>query len=593
MPARRLRTPRKLHELPYSREKPRRTLNSKPHLTKESVTKAGTDPQAEPVSEWATQAQKTDTSKSQPYGVDGSVPWETERGPALKDAEIASEVTLTEQALRQALSPANDIIFHRFRFFTGQNALLVYVDGLSNTELVDDNILQPLITANVSANFSVAAQVATQSNFVNLDLVAQTYTRVADVHKVHLFSEALTAILQGDLVLYTEGEPAALVLSLRLRADRTIEEPGTEAVIRGPKDGFNENIRTSTSLLRRRLRTPDLKIEGFTLGTYSKTPVALVYLNGVVNPSLVSEVRQRLQRTEVDGILESGYIEELIEDNPFSPFPQIQNTERPDVAVSVLLEGRVVILTEGTPFALMAPINLWGALSSAEDYYERYMITNFLRWLRFLFLFLALLLPSLYVAIITFHQELMPTQLLYTVAAAQEVTPFPAVVEVVLMEVTFEALREAGLRLPKAIGSTISIVGALVIGEAAVQAGIVSAPIVVIVALTGIASFTIPRYNFAISIRMLRFPLIILAGTLGIFGIFVGILAIIIHLADLRSFGEPYLSPVTPLDRAAWNGTFVRSPHWLILQRPLQNSKHNRVRAGEATRPKHRLPQRN
>ncbi|RIV16692.1 spore germination protein, partial [Alicyclobacillaceae bacterium I2511] len=565
MPIRRLRTPRKLN-----------TLLHNPEADGAQASRTTANPQ------------RASTSTPQASGVEDTLPWETEIGFTLKDTRLTTEIDTNEQSLRTALSPASDIIFRKFRFFTSQQALLVYVDGLSNTELVDSHIIQPLITSSIRVQWDVAAK----TDFISLDEVAQTYTSVADVRKVHLFPDVISAILQGDIALYSQGEGAALVLSLRQRADRPIEEPGTEAVIRGPREGFNENIRTSTSLLRRRLPTPDLKIENFTLGTYSKTPVALVYLNGVVNPPLVAEVRQRLQRIEIDAILESGYIEELIEDNPFSPFPQIQNTERPDVAVSVLLEGRVVLLMEGSPFALMAPINLWGALSAAEDYYERYMITNFLRWLRFFFLFLALLLPSLYVAIVTFHQELLPTQLLYTLAASQEVPPFPPVMEVLMMEVTFEALREAGLRLPKAIGSTISIVGALVIGEAAVQAGIVAAPIVVIVAVTGLASYTIPRYNFAISIRMLRFPLIILAGTLGIFGVFMGLLAIIIHLSDLRSFGVPYLSPIAPFDRAALNGTLVRAPHWLILRRPLQNSKHNRTRAGEATRPKHRLPQR-
>ena len=255
----------------------------------------------------------------------------------------------------------------------------------------------------------------------------------------------------------------------------------------------------------------------------------------------------RLKRIEIDGILESGYIEEMIEDNPYSPFPQIMTTERPDIACSNLLEGRAVILVEGTPFSLIAPISFFSLIQSHEDYYQRFMIGTIIRWLRYLFLGVSLLFPSLYVAILTFHQEMVPAQLLLSMAASREAVPFPAIVEALLMEIAFEALREAGVRLPKQIGSAVSIVGALVIGQAAVQAGLVSAPMVIIVAITGISSFMIPRYVAGIAIRMLRFPIMLLAATLGLLGIMMAIIAIAIHLCTLRSFGVPYLAPLAPL----------------------------------------------
>jgi hypothetical protein len=266
--------------------------------------------------------------------------------------------------------------------------------------------------------------------------------------------------------------------------------------------------------------------------------------------------------------LGSGYIEEFIEDAPFSPFPQIQNTERPDVVCASLAEGKIAIVVDNTPFVLIVPMTFWTGLQAAEDYYERFLYTTFIRWVRFALLNIALFFPSLYVAITTFHPQLLPTNLIISVAAAREGIPFPAVVEAIIMEFMFEALREAGIRLPKPVGSAVSIVGALVIGQAAVQAGIISAPMVIVVAATGIASFGIPRYNLGIAYRMLRFPILILAGMLGIFGVIVGAISILIHLVTLRSFGVPYLSPLAPRGNGSLKDVLVRAPRWSMNERP-------------------------
>ncbi|WP_269758372.1 spore germination protein [Thalassobacillus sp. C254] len=256
-------------------------------------------------------------------------------------------------------------------------------------------------------------------------------------------------------------------------------------------------------------------------------------------------MNNRLQRIDVDGTIESGMIEEFIEDNPLSPFPQILNTERPDVVASYLLEGHVCVLVDGSPSALIAPVSFYSLLQSPEDYYQRFMASTLLRWLRYFFLVIALLLPSIYVLI-----------------------PFPALIEAFIMEIMFEVLREAGLRLPKQVGAAVSIVGALVIGEAAVSAGIVSSPMVMVVAITGIASFALPRYNFAFPIRMLRFPMVLLAGALGLLGVILGVLAILVHLCTLRSFGVPYLSPWAPFQFNSLKDVFYRAPSWAMSTRP-------------------------
>ena len=306
--------------------------------------------------------------------------------------------------------------------------------------------------------------------------------------------------------------------------------------------------------------------------------MVITYIEGIAPDSVLDEVRQRVKRIQIDGVLESAFIEEFIEDQPFSPFPQIQNTERPDAVCASLLEGKVAILVDNTPFVLIVPMTFWTGLQAAEDYYERSIYTTFVRWIRLILINISLFLPSLYVAITTFHPKLIPTNLLISIAAAREGIPFPAVIEALMMEFLFEGLREAGVRLPKPVGSAVSIVGALVIGQAAVQAGIISAPLVIVVATTGIASFAFPRYNLGTAYRMLRFPMLLLAGMLGLYGVAISTLAILIHLTNIRSFGIPYLSPVAPQTPRDLKDVFLRTPRWNMTHRPIMVSGEEKVR---------------
>jgi len=329
-------------------------------------------------------------------------------------------------------------------------------------------------------------------------------------------------------------------------------------------------------------------MESLTVGRVSQTDVVIVYIDGIVSKTILEEVRARIGRIQIDGVLESGYIEEFIEDSSWSPFPQIQNTERPDIVCAGLLEGKVAIMVDNTPFALIVPMTFWTGLQAVEDYYERSIYTTFIRLIRYSLFNIALLLPSLYVALSTFHQQLIPTNLLISIANSREGVPFPTFVEALLMEFMFEGLREAGIRLPKAVGSAVSIVGALVIGQSAVQAGIVSAPVVIVVSTTGIASFAIPRYNFGTAYRLLRFPMLILAGTLGLYGIISGLFLMIIHLLNLRSFGVPYMSPVVPQIPRAMRDVFVRAPRWMMTYRPALTAGDNkkRIPEGQKSSPK-------
>ncbi|CAM4437710.1 spore germination protein KA [Paenibacillus endophyticus] len=386
--------------------------------------------------------------------------------------------------------------------------------------------------------------------------------------RMESFTDMMDQMTLGNSILLVDGFDFGFVFSLSDWRKRAIEDPVAESVIRGPREGFTESLDDNMAMLRRRIRKSSLKMKGMVIGDFTKTRIVIGYIEELAAPELIKEIEERLSAIKVDGILESGNIEEYIEDEPYSPFPQMISTERPDTVAAGLLEGRAVIFTDNTPFALVAPISLFSLLQSPEDYYQRFLISTFIRWLRYLFFLVALLVPSAYVALLTYHQEMIPSALLLSIAKSRESIPFPALVEAFIMETMFEALREAGVRLPKQVGAAVSIVGALVIGQAATSAGLVSSPMVMVVAITGIASFLLPHYSIGISIRLLRFPIMLMAGVLGLLGLLLGVIGIVIHLSGLRSFGVPYLSPIAPMMVGEWKDVVMRPPGWVSRQRP-------------------------
>jgi spore germination protein KA len=478
-------------------------------------------------------------------------------------ADLSEELHVNVELLRNIYADCSDIIFHEFVIGGRTRAVLIYIDGLINVEEIDRHVLAPLQRDNLDEH--------------SLSNIRRTIP-VTSITTVKTPVDAIEAISNGRPVLLVEKEPQGLSFGLSEWEKRAIEEPTSESVLKGPREGFIESIRTNTALLRRKVRSPNLKIRMIRKGNYTRTSIAIAYIDGIASPALVEEVMRRLQPIEIDGILESTYIEELIEDNPFSLFPQMLATERPDVAAAYLLEGCVVLLVDGSPSVRIAPITMYSLLQSPEDYYERYFIGSAIRWLRYLFFAISLLGPSLYVAILTFHQEMIPTPLLLTMARSREQIPFPALIEALLMETMFEALREAGARLPKQIGSAVSIVGALVIGQAAISAGIVSSPMVMVVAITGIASFMSPRFNIGITVRLLRFPMMFLAGFLGFLGVILGIIIILNHLLTLRSFGVPYLSPLAPMRNRDLKDVLIRVPTRMKAEYPHAPADRNHER---------------
>lgn len=366
---------------------------------------------------------------------------------------------------------------------------------------------------------------------------------LSDVILYETADEAAQGLLTGDAIFLVDGFAKALKIPDKGYPGEPVKDTESEKVLRGSNEGFNENVKINTALIRKRLHSLDLCVEEMKLGVRTETLVNIIYMNGIAREELVQSVKRRLGDFEIDGILDSGMAEQLTEETWISPFPQIQTTLRPDRAVMELLDGKVVVICNNAPSALIMPADYNSFIQTTDDYYQRPMIATFERLLRYVASFLAVSLPGLYLAVTNFQTGILPTTLLLSFAAARQGVPFPAVVEVLLMELSFELLREAGVRLPGAMGNTIGIVGGLIIGQAAVDANIVSPIVVIVVAFTALCSFSVPNEEFASAFRLLKFFVIVMSAWLGFFGFLWSMLAILTHLALLKSFGYPYLIP--------------------------------------------------
>lgn len=486
--------------------------------------------------------------------------------------------------IKKTLGNSSDIVIREIVLGSEHQikAAICYTDGMVDTKSIQEFIMETLM-ADIPSLESIVS-----SEHDLLPLLKNHILAVGEIKDVTDFSSLFTSLLSGDTILLLDGCTHGLTIGMRGWKDRGVTESTTETVIRGPKEGFTESIRTNTALIRRKIKDPNLWLETKQIGRLTKTDVAIMYIKGIVNDETVKEVQSRLDRIDIDGILESGYIEEFIEDETYTPFPTVYHTERPDVIAADLMEGKIAILVDGTPIVLIVPTMLISFIQAAEDYYQRADVSTLIRFLRFLSIFISLLGPSLYIAITTFHQEMLPTQLLISLAAQREGVPFPAFIEALMMEIAFEILREASIRMPKAIAQSISIVGTLVIGTAAVDAGIVSAAMVIVIAITAVSSFVLPSFDLAMTIRMLRFLMMLLAASFGLFGLIVGVIAIILHLCSLRSFGVPYMSPFGPFILEDQKDALFRIPRWGMLTRPrlIGQKNINRVQITPPEKPK-------
>lgn len=488
--------------------------------------------------------------------------------------------------IRQTFQDSEDIVVREFHIGRKKDmkAAVIYTEGLADSISIQRSILEALMkTASPEHQpYGFASHTGPESDSAGLGWIKSELVTIGHLKEVYDFEELFNFILSGHTVILMSGSSAALSADTAGWEDRGVTEPISQTVVRGPREGFTETLRTNTALIRRKIKDPNLTCQRMFIGRVTKTSIAIMYIKGIVNEKVVEEVNRRLERIDIDGILESGYIEELIQDETFTPFPTVYNTERPDVAAGCLLEGRVAILVDGTPFILVVPSLFIQSFQSAEDYYQRADISTFLRMLRIACFFIALLLPSLYIAVTTFHQEMLPTPLLISLAEQREGVPFPAFIEAFIMEITFEILREAGIRMPRAVGQAVSIVGALVIGQAAVEAGIISASMVIVVSLTAIANFVFPSVNMAISVRILRFAMMALAASFGLYGITLGLLTLLLHLNSLRSFGVPYMAPISPFIADDQKDAIFRFPMWGLFSRPRLINQRNVIRSRNA-----------
>ncbi|KRE72883.1 spore gernimation protein GerA [Paenibacillus sp. Soil750] len=495
---------------------------------------------------------------------------------ANKEASVGTQLDATITFVQKLLGDNDDFIIRRFCIFDDLPAVVMFFPDLIDKQYLNDHILRPLMLTS-SQDYAKAVSRSMKEFLLNDTLYAcegRTETQL---------NEIIQAIVEGKTVLLVDGVTDAFIFSTRHVDKRSITQPETEQVIRGAREGFIEMLGTNLALLRYRLPTPDLRIKTMRIGRITKSKVAICFIDGIVSPALVEEVFRRLSLIDIDGILDVGYLEQFIEDNHVSPFPQIQNTERPDKAVANLLEGRVILLVDGSPFALILPTVFSQFYQTVEDYSERYLLVSFIRLSRLVALVFSLIFPSLYVALISFNPELIPTEFAVAVAGGRAGVPFPSVIEVLIMEISMEVLREATLRLPQQVGGALSIVGVLVVGQAAVAAGFISPITVVIIALTTIGSFATPAYNAALALRLLRFPLVILSGIFGLYGVMIGLILIANHMLSLRSFGVPYLSPIVPGNFQGMKDTLARLPLWSMPKRPALLYTPNATRLGKIT----------
>lgn len=495
----------------------------------------------------------------------------------IAEEPLSANLELNLALIRKLLGSPQDLVIREFSLSNDHRAAIVLIDGLADRELINERVLEALMLDKDIEKLPGSNEL--------LALIKKKCLPNISVREDKTMNEIINNIIAGNTILLLGGAEAALIVASEGWKERAVSEPLTEGVVRGPRDGFTETLRTNTSLIRRRIKSPDLRIEPFKLGKQTQTNILIMYLAGIAKEDVINEVKARLGQIKIDGVLEGGYIEEYIEDHPYSPFPQIEHSERPDKVAAAILEGRVAILVDTTPFVLVVPTVFMQFLQSAEDYYERYFVSSLVRILRLIALFVSVTLPSVYIAMTSFHQEMIPTPLALSIAASREGVPFPAVGEALLMGVFFEILREAGVRLPRPTGQAVSIVGALVIGQAAVEAGIVSQAMVIVVALTGISSFALPAYNVAIAGQLIRIGLVLLAGVLGLPGILAGLSFVFIHLCSIRVFGVSYLSPVTYSLAKGYKDVFVRSPWWSLSRRSDTTAEQNEKRAKSVSKP--------
>ncbi|MBM7655582.1 spore germination protein [Neobacillus cucumis] len=491
--------------------------------------------------------------------------------------ELSPDLKENLKTIIEVLGNSSDLMIREFKIGNPPmtKAALLAINGLSDTESIGSFIIERLMSDGYHTENGSLKQPRELFTYIKENILT-----IMGVKDVTDWNTLVHNLLSGQSILLIEGLVQAIACSVQGGELRTISEPTIEPSVRGPKESFVEALVTNTALVRHRIKSPNLRVETIQLGEITRTDVSIIYVKGIVNDKLLTEVKERLGKIKVDEITGSNTIEEWISDDIWTPWPTIFITERPDVVTGNLLEGRIAIFVDGTPIPLILPATWIQFFQTAEDYYTNWHMTSFLRLLRVGGFLITLLGPSLFIAFLSYHPELIPTPLLVSLSAQRHGIPFPVFIEALLMEFTFEVLREAGVRMPRPIGQAVSIVGALVLGQAAVEAGIVSSAMVIVVAGTAIASFTMPHVQMTDTTRLLRFIMMMLAASFGLYGIGLGVIVLVAHTCSIRSFGIPYLAPFAPLMFADWKDTIIRFPKPFLSKRPRLLNQTKIIRTG-------------
>lgn len=461
--------------------------------------------------------------------------------------QLTIDIKQNIQKIHEYLCQTEDFMIKKM-IFNNKNCTILFLDSMVKKEVIQTSVIGPILERKAGEIQNVVK--ATEMKFSSK------------------ISEVGSSLLEGFCTILLENDSIAKSVAVGEIAARSIEEPANERSIKSAHDGFVESLGTNILLLRRRIKSPQLKVKFFTLGKITNTKVSMIYVENLANKKIIEEVESRITSIEVDQLLSSGDIEEYIEDNPYSLFPQMLSTERPDRASSYIMEGKIILIVDGDPRILIVPITFFAFYQSPDDYNSRWQIATFFRFIRFLSFFISISLPGIYIAVVSFHSEALPMGLLYSIKVSLEYVPFPPIIEAFAMQIILELLKEASIRLPTPIAQTIGIVGGLIIGTAVVEANLVSNTMIVVIGLTAIASFVAPINEMGTSARLLGFPVMIAASLFGFFGIVLVLMLLVIHLCKLESFGMPYFAPFAPFNIADIKDTFVRLPIWKFNTRP-------------------------
>lgn len=470
-----------------------------------------------------------------------------------KYIKVSDVLEDNKKSLRKILDRFPDLIIREIKIMNSPEfgAMLVYLNNMIETNIIEETIIKKLTDNSGDSAYPPGSREYSKYLFG---------IRNEDIHRD--MNKVISSILSGGLILFIEGLNEALVINISKPPGRSIEEPQVETVIRGPREGFTESLSTNITLLRKKIKSANFKMELLKLGRETNTDVAIIYLSNIANPEIIKELRERLSKIDIDSVIGINYLKEYIEDDPLGNFPTIFSTERPDTAAAKILEGRVAVISDGTPLVITVPSLFIEFLISNEDYYLKFIPATINRWIRYVCFAFSLLLPGVYLAITTFHPEVIPTPLLITFIKARSKVPYSELIECLLMLLMYEILREAGIRMPRTVGQAMSVVGALVLGQAAVEAGIVSTPMVIVVATTAICSFAIPYTDMYAAMVLPRLIFVLLGGFAGLLGITCGLVIMFMKLISTRSFGIPYMAPMAPFISKEIPDLFMRRPLW-------------------------------